>query len=195
MSLIPEDTTPLDFEESNGLKLSYISTRSELNAAEAVNIESGLRWAGESRTLDEVLSVDFLCELHKRMFGDVWNWAGDFRKTNKNLGVPWWDVPVAVIELIRDTTAWTTGEEFAWTIDEIGIRFHHRLVSIHPFPNGNGRHSRASADLLVESLGANRFTWGRTDFTDVGETRTNYIEALRAADRGDFDPLLNFVRG
>jgi Fic-DOC domain mobile mystery protein B len=194
MSLVPDDTTPLDPEELSGLKLSYISTRSDLNAAEAVNIESGLRWADQGRTLNELLSVDFLLELHRRMFGDVWRWAGSFRKTDKNIGASWWEVPGAVVELLNDATAWTMGDEFAWMIDEIGVRFHHRLVLIHPFPNGNGRHSRAAADLLIESLGAERFTWGRRNLADVGKTRASYIDALRAADRYDFGPLLNFVR-
>jgi len=108
--------------------------------------------------------------------------------------VAWWEVSGAVTELVRDVSAWTTGPDLVWPIDEIGARFHHRLVSIHPYPNGNGRHSRASADLLVEALGAERFTWGQSNLVDAGETRSRYITSLHAGDDGDFGPLLKFVR-
>jgi len=194
MNLVPEDSTPIDPDESAGLRLSYITTRAELNAAEAINVESGLRWAGRSRGLDELLNIDFLRELHRRMFGEVWKWAGTFRRTDKNIGADWWEVREAVTDVVRDFAALTTSKGLAWPIDEIGVRFHYRLVSIHPFPNGNGRHSRASADLLIEALGTERFTWGEKNLVNASETRARYIKALRAADGGDFDPLLTFVR-
>lgn len=194
MNLVPEDSTPIDPEESAGLRLSYITTRTELNAAEAINVESGLRWAGRSRDLDELLNIDFLCELHRRMFGEVWKWAGTFRRTDKNIGVSWWEIREAVTNLVRDFAALTTGKGPAWPIDEVGVRFRYRLVSIHPFPNGNGRHSRASADLLIEALDTERFTWGANNLANASETRARYIKALRAADGGDVDPLLIFVR-
>ena len=146
MSEGDDASTPLDPNEATGLRLAYVSTRAELNEAEALNIEVGLRWAGRGRSLDEVLDVSFLRELHRRMFGDVWGWAGSYRRTPKNLGIDWWHIPVAVDELVRDAAAWCTAGPSGWSIDEIGARFHHRLVSIHPFPNGNGRMSRAAAE-------------------------------------------------
>lgn len=194
MTLVPEDTTPLDPEELAGLKLSYISTQAELNAAEAVNIEAGLRWAGRGRSLEEVLEADFLCELHRRMFGDVWKWAGEYRTTDKNIGIPWWQVKTQVVELLRDAAAWTGGGSPAWPVDEIGAQFHHRLVSIHPFPNGNGRHSRAATDLFLVAFGAEPFTWGQENLANPGEVRSRYITALQAADEHDFGLLLKFVR-
>lgn len=194
MSLLPDDTTPLDPEESAGLKLSFIATRAELNAAEALNIEAGLRWAGTGRSTEEILHVDFLRELHRRMFGDVWKWAGDYRRTDKNIGVSWLQVEGQVVELLRNVTAWIGGEDLAWPVDEIGARFHHQLVAIHPFPNGNGRHSRASADLLIVALGSVPFSWGRESLADTGNVRSRYVAALRAADRYDLSLLLKFVR-
>jgi len=194
VTLVPEDTTPLDPEELAGLRLSYISTRAELNSAEAANIEAGLRWAGWGRSLEELLEAGFLCELHRRMFSDVWKWAGNYRTTDKNIGIPWWQVETRVVELLRDTTAWTGVGNLSWSVDEIGARFHHRLVSIHPFPNGNGRHSRAAADLLLVALGAEPFTWGQGNLADPGDVRSRYVKALKAADEHDFGLLLNFVR-
>lgn len=194
MSLLPDDTTPLDPEESAGLKLSFIATRAELNAAEALNIEAGLRWAGTGRSTEEILHVDFLRELHRRMFGDVWKRAGDYRRTDKNIGVSWLQVEGQVVELLRNVTAWVGGEDRAWPVDEIGARFHHQLVAIHPFPNGNGRHSRASADLLIVALGSVPFSWGRESLADTGDVRSSYVAALRAADHYDLSLLLKFVR-
>jgi Fic-DOC domain mobile mystery protein B len=194
VTLVPEDTTPLDPEELAGLKLSYISTQAELNAAEAVNIEAGLRWAGKRRSLEELLEADFVCELHRRMFGDVWKWAGEYRTTDKNIGIPWWQVETQVVELLRDAAAWTGGGSPAWPVDEIGAQFHHRLVSIHPFPNGNGRHSRAATDLFLVAFGAEPFTWGQENLANPGEVRSRYIAALQAADERDFGLLLKFVR-
>ena len=195
MSLVPEDTTPLEPEEAEGLRLPYIATRGELNAAEAVNIEAGLRWAfSRSRSVEELLEPSFLKELHRRMFGDVWRWAGHYRRTDKNIGVPWWQIEGEVHHLVLDAQAWVGGETLAWSGDEIGARFHHRLVATHPFPNGNGRHGRAAADLLVVVLGGERFTWGRENLADPGEVRSRYVAALRAADEHDLGLLLDFVR-
>jgi Fic-DOC domain mobile mystery protein B len=194
VTLVPEDTTPLNPEESAGLELSYISNRNELNAAEAVNIDAGLRWAGRARSLEELLEARFLCELHRRMFGDVWKCAGDYRTTNMNIGIPWWQVETQVPEVLQDAAAWTGSGKLAWPVDEIGARFHHRLVSIHPFPNGNGRHSRAAADLVLMALDVEPFSWGQENLADPGEVRSRYIPALQAADRHDFGLLLKFVR-
>jgi len=194
VNLVPNDSTPLDGEELQGLRLSYVSSRRELNVAESRNVEAGVRWAGKARRVDEVLDISFLKALHLAMFGDVWRWAGTFRKTDKNIGVPWWEITIALTQLTLDVTAWVSGGSLAWTADEIGVRFHHRLVAIHPFPNGNGRHSRLAADLLVEALGEQRFSWGRVQLADPSITRASYITALQSADRNDMSLILNFAR-
>jgi Fic-DOC domain mobile mystery protein B len=128
------------------------------------------------------------------MFDAVWRWAGSYRETDTNLGVPWFEIQVAVEELIRDLNAQSAAG--GWSVDEIAVRFHHRLVSIHPFPNGNGRHARLAADVIVETLGGVRFEWGaRAQLSDAGRARDEYLAALKCADgEGDFAPLLSFAR-
>lgn len=186
----PEDATPLMLEERADLIPAHIAYRAELNAAEQENIARGQDWALARKR--DLLSETFIQHLHRRMFGDVWRWAGKFRTTERNLGIPHFEIPMAVRELLQDAKTWV--EHKTYPADEIAVRFHHRLVTIHPFPNGNGRHSRLMADLLVISLGGERFSWGRTNLQQAGEVRQQYIAALRAADNHDYGPLLRFAR-
>lgn len=186
----PEDATPLMLEERADLIPAHIAYRAELNAAEQENIARGQDWALARKR--DLLSETFIQHLHRRMFGDVWRWAGKFRTTERNLGIPHFEIPMAVRELLQDAKTWV--EHKTYPADEIAVRFHHRLVTIHPFPNGNGRHARLMADLLVISLGGERFSWGRTNLQQAGEVRQQYIAALRAADNHDYGPLLRFAR-
>ncbi len=190
-ALGPEDdaSTPLSHEELQGLRLSYVTLRHELNDAEQANIhEASLRARRRKFVLDE----ENLNRLHREMLGHVWNWAGKFRTTNKNLGVPYYEIPQALRALLDDTKHQLECQ--AYPADEIAARFHHRLVKIHLYPNGNGRHSRLAADLLLESIGRPAFTWGSASLTAAGENRDRYIAALKAADDHDHRPLLAFVR-
>lgn len=186
-----EANTPLEAEEREQLIPTYITTRAELNEAEQVNITRASLWLRRARNVD-VLDDAFLRDLHKRMFGEVWKWAGQYRKTPRNIGIEAYRIPMAVRELVHDARYWV--DNGTYPPDEIAIRFSHRLVSIHPFPNGNGRHSRLVADLLAMKLGQPRFTWGRANLVDPGETRRAYVGALRAADGGKIEPLLAFAR-
>lgn len=186
-----EANTPLEAEEREQLIPTYITTRAELNEAEQVNITQASLWLRRARNVD-VLDDAFLRDLHKRMFGEVWKWAGQYRKTPRNIGIDAYRIPMAVRELVQDARYWV--DNGTYPPDEIAIRFSHRLVSIHPFPNGNGRHSRLVADLLAMELGQPRFTWGRANLVDPGETRRAYVAALRAADGGEIEPLLAFAR-
>ena len=188
----PEGATPLSDEEKDGLRLPHVTTRSELNLWEQRGIIDAEGWAFRRRP-KQLLTEEFIRELHKRMFGKVWRWAGTQRKTDKNIGGPWWRIPMDLKDLCTDAQLWVDNRTFP--PDEIAARLHHRLVSIHCFPNGNGRHARLVADLvLVHLLGAERFSWGGESLVDAGECRRRYIGALHAADRGDYDPLLVFVR-
>lgn len=182
--------TPLTAEEREQLIPSYITLRHELNEAEQVNIGQALRW-GMSRKRD-VLDQDFLSELHRRMFGDVWRWARHYRTTARNIGVDAYRIAMDMRQLVDDGRYWVEHETYP--SDEIAVRFSHRLVVIHPFPNGNGRLSRLVGDLLARQLGQSIFTWGRTGLIDAGETRARYVAALRAADSHDIGPLLAFAR-
>lgn len=190
--LMEEDdaSTPLTVEEREGLIPSYVTLRRELNEAEQANILEAEQWAF-SRTRN-VLDERFLTALHKRMFGRVWRWAGKFRRTERNVGVDPFRIAIDLRQLLDDSRYWI--EHSTYQPDEICARFHHRLVAIHPFPNGNGRHARLSTDLLLVELGQPRFSWGRTNLVNPGETRQAYVAALRAADGRNIQPLLAFVR-
>ena len=188
----PLGATPIDPDEAAGLKLPHISTLKELDRWEQENILEAESWAF-GRKHKEILSEGFARKLHKRMFGDVWKWAGRFRQSDKNIGIAWFNVAAELHKLLQDATVWC-GQKI-YPADEIAARFHHRLVAIHLFPNGNGRHARMMTDvLLVQTLDRPRFTWGRGDLVSAGECRKEYIEALRAADRHDYHSLLAFVR-
>lgn len=182
--------TPLTAEEREQLIPAYITLRHELNEAEQVNIGEALRWA-ISRKRD-VLDQDFLSDMHRRMFGDVWHWAGHYRTTPRNIGVAAYRIAMDIRQLVDDARYWV--ENGTYPPDEIAVRFSHRLVAIHPFPNGNGRLSRLVGDLLARQLGQPAFSWGRTNLIDAGTTRALYVEALRAADNHDIEPLLRFAR-
>ena len=190
----PEDATPLEPQEREGLLQSWITHRKDLNEAEQENIVEGAAWVHRLRRLplDRLLSVDFMQTLHKRMFGDVWQWAGTFRTTERNIGIQAYRIATELAALLSDVRFWIEHETYPR--DEIAIRFHHRLVAIHPFPNGNGRHARLAADLLVERLGGEPFSWGGGSLADVGDLRARYVAALRAADDHDIGPMLEFAR-
>ncbi len=183
-------STPLTAEERDGLIPSYITLRGELNEAEQANILEAEGWALARKR--DVLSEKFLKNLHKRMFGRVWRWAGRNRRTDKNIGVGAYRISQEIGQLLDDFRYWITQSTFE--PDEIAARFHHRLVWIHAYPNGNGRHARLATDLLLVALGRERFSWGSVNLTDPGETRKRYVAALREADNHNFGPLLTFAR-
>jgi Fic-DOC domain mobile mystery protein B len=185
-----DNATPLTPEERDALIPAHITYRRELNEAEQENIYRAQDWALARRR--ELLTEKFVKDLHARMLGDVWRWAGQFRTSERNLGIPHYEVPMALRQLLDDAKTWI--ENASYPRDEIALRFHHRLVQIHPFPNGNGRHARLMADLLVMNLGGERFSWGSVNLGDTGDVRKRYIAALQAADNHDTAPLLAFAR-
>lgn len=187
----PDDATPLTPEEQRDLARSDISSRHELNEVEQANILRGQDWALRRRG-PLLLSEKFIADLHEHMFGEVWRWAGEFRRSERNIGIPFYRIPIDLHQTLDEVNAWI--EYKAYSTDEIAVRFHHRLVAIHPFPNGNGRHARLMADLLVMQLGGDRFSWGRVNLRDASEVRARYITALQAADNHDYRPLLAFAR-
>lgn len=190
----PNDATPLTPQEREGLRQSWITHRRDLNEAEQENIVDGAVWARRQRGLTPAKLLDdgFARRLHGRMFDDVWEWAGAYRQSERNIGVAPYRIAADLALLFDDVRFWI--EHDTYPIDEIAVRFHHRLVSIHPFPNGNGRHARLMADLLIEKLGGEAFSWGGGGLADVGELRARYVSALRQADGHDIGPLLAFAR-
>jgi Fic-DOC domain mobile mystery protein B len=183
--------TPLAHEEKAGLLPSWVTFRHELNEVEQTNIAKGVLWASRQRRR-EVLDERFLRDLHKRMLGDVWRRAGTYRTTERNIGTAAWKIPMELRVLLDDSRLWV--ERGVFPPDELAVRFHHRLVAIHPFPNGNCRHARLAADLLVMRLGGKRFTWGSASLMQAGDMRSRYVAALRLADGHDIAALLAFAR-
>lgn len=183
------DATPLDPDELLELIPSHITTQGELNEWEQANILSAQQWLPNVK--NNSLSEIFLKNLHLKMFDKTWRWAGEYRRTNKNIGVDWIEIPIHLKLLIDDIYYYI--ENNTYEKKEIAVRFHHRLVAIHLFPNGNGRHARMVTDQLLKSFKLPQFTWGRTNLGEANDVRERYISALRAADRHDYHPLLEFV--
>lgn len=190
-----DGTTPLTSEEAIDLRIS-VQSKAELNVLERENIIEARTWALGRRTLrrTDLLSEEFLRELHRRMFRRIWRWAGKFRTTERNLDRPAYALAMDVRALLDDARYWLENGTFAPT--ESAVRFHHRLVLIHPWVNGNGRHARLMADLLVASRGGEPLLWGRgADLVAPSDVRTRYLVALREADAGNFTQLLAFASG
>jgi Fic-DOC domain mobile mystery protein B len=189
----PPGATPLEQEELEGLKIKSITTRGELDRWEQTNIGSAMEWLEKRKKKTLILNEEFVRKLHVQMFGKVWNWAGTFRNTNKNIGVDKYQIGIELRNLLDDVNFWINNKTYE--PDEIAARFHHRLVAIHCFPNGNGRHARLLADtVLIDVFNLKPFTWGNGDLTGANDVRTQYIDALRAADRHDYELLKKFVR-
>ena len=185
-------STPLTPDERADLIPSHITTRGELNEFEARGVANADRWAFSRRRAD-LLSTDFLRQLHKRMFGEVWRWAGTYSKeVNRRIGVDHYLIEPQLRELFDTVRYWTEHKTYA--ADEIAVRFHHRLTQIHPYPNGNGRLARLAAELLIVELGGGRFTWSRANLLEEAEARRAYIDALHQADANVIEPLIEFAK-
>ena len=188
----PTGATSLDPDEIEGVRYKHITTRGELDELEQANIVEGMQWLKKQKN-PHVLTETFVCELHKRLFGKVWKWAGNFRRTEKNIGIVPSQLAVQLRQLLDDTNYWI--EHGTWSSKELAARFHHRLVYIHLFPNGNGRHARIMADaILTKLLNEPPIDWaGGYRLEQMNQRRDQYIAALRAADRHDLSKLLKFV--
>lgn len=182
-------------DEREGLIPDYITTHGELNELEQDNIQSAILWAQKKKSGD-ILDTGFVYELHRQMFNKVWRWAGKSRVSGKNIGVDWHLISTQLGQLLTDASYWIENQTYSW--DDIAARFHHRLVQIHAFPNGNGRHARLMTDLLLETNGQTPFSWGiklgSTPLEVESDKRREYIAALKAADQHKYDLLLKFVR-
>lgn len=187
-----EGNTPLSPDELADL-IPSLAAKEELNEWERENILHAREWAVGNRIgADEMVSEEYVRKLHGKMFDQTWKWAGRYRQTEKNLGVPFREIRERLVALLGDVRYWI--EKGTFSPDEIALRFHHSLVFIHAFPNGNGRHARLVADVLAIKLGRPAFTWGSTDLVKRGEARVRYLEAIGAANKGDIRPLLEFAR-
>lgn len=188
----PPGATPLDPDEMDGLKPDHITTQGELNEWEQNNIINAEVWAfSKNHTYQTILTIDFIKKTHEKMFDASWKWAGKFRQSVKSIGIDPLKITTELKNLLDDISYHINHQTYP--LDEIAYRFHHRLVKIHPFPNGNGRHARLLTDILLICLKQPRFSWGKENITDAGLTRKQYINALKNADRGDYGALSQFV--
>jgi Fic-DOC domain mobile mystery protein B len=189
-----EGQTPLDEEERDGLLIDGITTRADLDEFEQQNIEKAVEWTMQRRyKAEKVFTQEFACELHRRMFGDVWKWAGQFRRSNKNLGCEWHKVGIALKQLNGDAAYWL--QQQTCSAEELAVRYKHALASIHCFSNGNGRHSRLMGDIIVSHIfNQPVFTWGAAGLREKNDARVNYLKALKQADAGQLNRLVEFAR-
>jgi len=187
--------TPLSEEEMEGLLIPSITTKGELDEFEQLNIQKAVEWylIRKKFKADKILTEEFILGVHKRMFNEVWAWAGQFRQSEKTIGIPWHQVPIRLRQLIDDCKYWIEHETYS--DEKIAIRFKHELVAIHLFPNGNGRHSRLMGDIVMKHI-FNKpiFTWGRNNLVDKGKTRDQYIKNLKEGDNGKFENLIAFAQ-
>jgi len=190
---VGDGNTPLSSEEQEAL-IPNLATKEELNEWERQNILEAYTWALSPKSIRrrDHLTEAYVRALHLRMFDQTWKWAGTYRTTEKNIGIPHYQIRDSLAVLLEDVRYWLDHQTFE--PDEVAIRFHHRLVFIHPFANGNGRHARLIADALIKKQGRPVFSWGSADIVQAGDLRRNYIDALRAADKNDIQPLLTFAR-
>ena len=186
--------SPLDEDEKEGLLIKTISTRGELDEFEQANIQQAVEWTFKNKfTKDKILTEEFVLLVHKKMFSEVWEWSGTMRKSNKNIGVDKFQISIELKNLTDDCKYWI--EKNIYIPDEIVIRFSHRLVKIHVFPNGNGRHSRLIADIMISNIFSRPvFTWGKADLSKKSSVRSEYLKAIYSADKGDIQPLIKFSR-
>lgn len=182
----PDGATPVDLDEAEDLLPRHIHTPGELNLWEQENILEAAKWTLRSRR--PALSEPTLRELHRRMFDRTWKWAGRYRLSDKTIGAHWATVPVEVHKLVDNGAFWFDNNTFE--TDEAAVRLHHCLVEIHAFPNGNGRHARLWCDMVLRQCGRPPIEWKNEKLDRPGEARHMYIQALRAADSGNLEPLL-----
>ncbi len=193
-SVTDDGTTLLSEEDRIALRIPTIETKAELNEFEQQNIEKAVTWTLRKKFRKEnLITEEFIKELHFRMFNDTWKWAGQFRKSDTNLGIHWTKIGTELRQLLDDTNYWIEKQSYAE--DEIAVRLKHRIVVIHCFPNGNGRHSRLFADVVAQNVFGNpAFSWGSKSLIAAGDARARYLSALREADKGDIHSLIAFAR-
>ncbi len=187
-----DGSTPLDHDQILGIRFSHLTTMGELDELEDLNIQKGLEWLNRQKD-PNYLTTEFICKLHEKLFGDVWKWAGKFRTAEVNISkYRSYDVGPQLKNFFEDAKLWIQLGKMSW--DEISAEMHHRLVTIHPFPNGNGRTTRIYTEYVQKRNNQPVTSWMASLGKNPQLRRDHYIKALRNADKGDFDLLIEFMR-
>lgn len=195
------DETQLDGEtagdDTSGLILTHLTTRTERNAAEAHIISLAYdKYIFEARRKKQGarwFTNEFICAVHRDMFGSIWDWAGKYRTDNLNIGVDWRLISEQIHLLCDDFLYWDSTTS-TMTVLEVAARLQNRLTKIHPFRNGNGRHARLITDIFFYSRRHPLPEWPQTHLMSEGhQIRELYIAAMQKADQGDFSSLIRFL--
>lgn len=183
--------TPID--DISGLRVKGISTRAQLNAAEAENVlKATLKYlASRPSRRTAPFSVAWMLKLHREMFGHVWSWAGEIRTCDLNIGVPYFQVRQELYNLAEDLATW---RKFGHDFVEQAARLHFRSVRIQPFLNGNGRWARMLANILLKQNRSPIVEWPEEVIGTESTVRNEYIAAIKEADGGDDEPLIALHR-
>jgi len=164
----------------------------ELDELEDLNIQKGLEWLNRQKD-PNYLSTEFICKLHEKLFGDVWKWAGKYRTAEVNISkYRYYDVAPQLKNLFEDAKLWIQHGKMSW--EEISEEMHKRLVTIHPFTNGNGQTTRIYVEYVQKRNNQGIPRWMASMSHSPAKRRDKYIQALRSADKGDFGPLIEFMK-
>ncbi|HXQ81690.1 MAG TPA: mobile mystery protein B [Opitutaceae bacterium] len=177
------------------LLLPSLSTRAQLDEIERLRINAARVWAMRGAVLrrGDLLTEAFVRDLHRRMFGGIWRGAGRYRTNEGGKGWEARRIPGGVRMFLDDAEGWIRFSTYP--VHEAAVRLHHRLRSIQPWSNGNGRHARLLADIVVASQGEEPLTWGsRSDPAGSPRAGARYLDAIRAADSGGMERLVDFAR-
>lgn len=188
----PEGATPIG--DCSGLIPVWVHHVNDLNRVEAENILNGQRKYLQGRISDPPtwFQVKELKAIHRSMFGTVWEWAGVYRKSITSIGINPSLIPTQLAELCLEVSSWSQ-HPVELTFVEMAARVHHRLVFIHPFENGNGRFSRLIADRFLLAFKCQHPVWP-SHLNQEGVVRKDYIKTLKSADKGDYAPLVDFMK-
>lgn len=183
-------------EDISDLLLRHLTTRESRNTVELETIGRAYDkyvFRGRKKNAgNKWLTEEYIRQVHRDMFGGIWNWAGKYRQVNLNIGITWSQIPEQITVLCDDFVFWNTTQS-AMPILEVAARLQNRLTHIHPFKNGNGRHARLITDIFLRSQDHPLPKWPQIQLIEHGDAvRREYIAAMKQADMGNFDPLITF---
>jgi len=173
-----------------------IQRKREMDALEAVKLAKATDWAIRHYSADHRFSAADVCLLHKQWLGEVYSWAGEYRRVNIGKGGFAFAMAAQVSRLMeefeRKVLAVYTPCNFndpEKIIEALAVA-HCELVLIHPFRDGNGRLSRLLSTLMALQAGLPLL-----DFSGIeGKARQAYFLAVQASMGNDYEPMKKVFR-